>query len=270
MIVRKRSSLLLIVLALLAAGLGCRGPREMVPEVRPLSTADLTLIEIHSNQADFDWFSTRFSGSIVWEDRTHSIAGTMRIRKDSAIYISIAPILGIEIARALITPDSVKVISRIESTYYYGDLGALSKMFNADVDFYMLQALMLGNDFPHFRNDQFLIKEDPRLLRLEATSRYRKSGLGNPIQQILTVDPANMRIRTNIMEQTHSGHALRADYRSYESVGGMLLPVELNLIFAEQGNSSNLEMTFTRSSLNVPQRMDFSVPARYTPVRLTD
>lgn len=270
MIFRKKINLLLIIAALVVVGYGCRGPREMIPDVRPLSTADLTLIEIHSHQADFEWFSTRFSGTVVWEDRRHSIAGTMRIRKDSAIYVSVAPILGIEVARALITPDSVRVISRMESTYYYGDLGALSKMFNADVDFYMLQALILGNDFPHFRTDQFLLKDDPRLLRLEAPSRYRKSGVGNPIQQVLTVDPTNMRIRTNIMEHTHSGNALRADYRRYESVGGILLPAELNLIFADQGNSSNLEMTFSRSSLNVPQRMDFSVPSRYVPVRLTD
>ncbi len=270
MYLKKHSTIALLGLLLLLSVSGCRAPRETVPEVRPLTTADIALLEVHNNQADFDWFSTRFSGSVMWEDRTHSIAGSMRIRKDSAIYISIAPILGIAIARALITTDSVKLVNRLESTYYMGDLKILNSMFNVDVDFYQLQALLTGNDFPHFRNDQFILDEDPQLLRLYADSRTRKSGKGQPIQQVITVDPGTMRIRTNIMEHAQTGQALRADYRRYESVGGSLLPVELQLLFADQSNRSNLEMVFNRTNINVPQNMQFSVPSRYTPIRLTD
>ncbi|TVQ14532.1 MAG: DUF4292 domain-containing protein [Bacteroidetes bacterium] len=270
MLLRKNSTIFFFALLLMVSIAGCRGPREVVPEVRPLSTADIALMELHNNRAEFDWFSTRFSGSVDWEGRTHSIAGSMRIRKDSAIYISIAPILGIEVARALITPDSVKLVNRLESTYYMGDLKILSTMFNADVDFYMLQALLTGNDFPHFRSDQFILNEDAQLLRLYADSRSRKSGVGQPIQQLITLDPGTMRIRTNIIEHKQTGQALRADYKRYETIGGRLLPAELQLLFADKSSRSNLEMVFNRTTINVPQNMQFSVPSRYTQVRLTD
>ncbi len=263
-------SVLLPGLLLLLSVSGCRGPREVVPEVRPLTTADIALMELHNNQADFDWLSTRFSGSVEWEERTHSIAGSMRIHKDSAIFISLAPILGIEVARALITPDSVKLVNRLESTYYMGDLKILNSMFNVDVDFYQLQALLTGNDFPHFRTDQFILDEDPQWLRLYADSRSRKSGKGKSIQQVITLDPETMLIRTNIMEDAQTGQALRADYKRYETVGGKALPVELQLLFADQSNRSNLEMIFNRTTIDEPQNMQFSVPSRYTPIRLTD
>ncbi|MFW5663802.1 MAG: DUF4292 domain-containing protein [bacterium] len=249
---------------------GCRGTREVVPEVKPLSSADMALMELHNNQADYSWLSTRFSGSVVWKDQSHSIAGSMRIRKDSAIYISLAPLLGIEVARALITPDSVKLLNRLESTYYVGDLKILNSMFNADVDYYMLQALLTGNDFPHFRSDQFVMQEDPKWLRLYADSRSRESGQGYPIQQVLTLDPGTMRIRTNIMEHTQTDQALRADYKKYETINGKLFPVELQLLFADADNRSNLELFFNRTTLDDPQPMKFSVPSRYTPIRLTD
>jgi hypothetical protein len=267
---RKSFKLLLIALALTAGIYGCRTPRT-VPEVPPLSNASKILHEVHANHADYQWLSTRFSGTVLFENKTHSIAGSMRMKKDSAIYVSIAPILGIEIARAIITPDSVKLVNRLESAYYIGGLRILSEMFNADVDFYMLQALLSGNDFPHFRTDQFVLGEDERLMTLQATSRTRKNGRGTPIRQVISVDPSNMRIRTNTLEQVSTRQALRADYRKYDRIDGRLIPTDLVLMFAdEENNTSRMEMIFSRTTLDVPQNMQFSVPARYTPIRLTD
>lgn len=247
----------------------CRGPRAITPERAPLGTAEMTLMEVHTNHADFDWFSSRISGSVVWEDKTHPLGGTMRIRRDSAIYISIAPILGIEIARAIITPDSFKLVNRLESTYYLGNLAILSKMFNADVDYYMLQSLLTGNDFTHFRNDQFEVEAETPLIRLQARQRLRTNGQGDPIRQILSVNPENMRIRTNIVEQPQSGRVIRADYRRHETIDRFIVPVEIALLFQEDNSQSNLEITFSRTNVNVPQNMQFSVPARYTPIVLT-
>jgi hypothetical protein len=249
---------------------GCRGIRSLAPETAPMNSADIALLEIHSKQADFEWLSTRFSGSVLWENKTHSIAGTMRIQKDQAIYISVAPFLGIEVARAIITPDSVKLINRLESTYYMGDLRILSRMFNADIDFYMLQALLTGNDFPHFRTDQFTLNRDAVLIQLDAQKRNRKNGRGDAIKQVISVNPDNMRIRTNVIEQSNPARSFRADYRKYETVSGRLLPSDLQLMFADDSNSSRLEMIFTRTTLDVPQNMEFSVPSKYTPIPLTD
>ncbi len=250
---------------------GCKAIKELVAPDEKLSSAEMTLMELHNNQANFEWLSARFSGNVVWEGNSQSIAGTLRMRQDSAIFVSIAPVLGIEVARALITRDSVKLINRFESTYYVGDLKILASMFNADVDFFMLQALFTGNDFPHFRTDQFELISDQRLITLESKNRTRKAGGGQALQQTINVDPSNMRIRTNVIEHKLSGNALRADYRKYESIEGRLLPVDLMLMFADSSNStSTLEMALSRTTLNVPQNMQFSVPPRYTPIRLTD
>ncbi len=270
----KRTSIkIFIVIAIFITGAyGCRGPRSVVPEVKPLSSADLALAGVHANKTDFEWLSTRFSGTVKWENKSHAIAGSMKMRKDSAIYISLAPFLGIEVARAIITPDSVKLINRLESTYYVGNLSFLSKMFNAEIDFFMLQALLLGNDFPHFRNDQFLMQDNSSLIQLHAQKRTRKYGDENAIEQILSIDPESMQIRTNIIEQTNTGRALRADYKKYDMIQGQSLPTDIQLMFADKGNvdTSNLVLFFTRTILDVPQSMQFSVPDKYTPIRLND
>ena len=266
-----RTKPLLLTLLILFTIAACKPARDVATDVTPDRTVAMILAGMQENQPDFQWFSTRFSGSVVWENRTHSIAGALHIQKNEAILVSIAPILGIEVARALITPDSVKLINRLESTYYLGDTRALSQMFNTNVDFYMLQSLFTGSDFPHFRKDQFRLTEEGNFLRLHAAARNRTTGTGASINQAIMIEPENMRIRTNIIEENSSGRALRADYKDYQRVAGRWwMPSELQILFSDNLNYSNLTMNYNRSSINEPQRMQFSVPSRYTLIPLTD
>jgi hypothetical protein len=209
-----------LIIILLIAFAGCKGPGILAPERTPVMSVDKVIRGIEQNQPEYQWMGTRFSGNVVWENRSQNISGSLRIQKDEAIYVSIAPILGIEVVRALVTPDSVKIVNRLESSYYLGDINLLNRMFNTDIDFYMLQALFMGNDFPHFRKDQFNLRQEGELLRLHAARRMRNGGAGNPINQAIMVEPAHMRIRTNIILEESSGRALRADYKEWENVSG--------------------------------------------------
>ena len=73
-------------------------------------------------------------------------------RKDSAIWISVTPVLGIEVARLLVTNDSVKMMNRLNSTYFTGNFKLINKLFNADIDYDMFQSFLVGNDFTYYEN----------------------------------------------------------------------------------------------------------------------
>lgn len=259
-----------LIIILLVGLAGCKGPGILAPERTPVMSADRVIRGIEQNQPEYQWMSTRFSGNVVWENRSQNISGSLRIQKDEAIYVSIAPILGIEVVRALVTPDSVKIVNRLEASYYLGDINLLNRMFNTDIDFYMLQALFMGNDFPHFRNDQFSIQQEGELLRLHAANRMRSGGAGSSINQAIMVEPEHLRIRTNIILEERSGRALRADYNSWENVNGRWIPSELKIMFSDEVDVSSLNMNYNRTTLDEPQRMQFNIPARYTPIYLTD
>lgn len=266
---KSEHTLFIFILLVFLGFSSCRSPREVsTADLVTMGTADMALLSLHSSQPEFEWLGTRFSGSALWEGRTQSIAGSLRIRKDSAIYVSVAPLLGIELVRALVTPDSIKVINRLESTYYTGNINSLNKLFNADVDFYMLQALLTASDFPHFRHDQFMLAEESPFLTLHATQRHRKNGQGTPITQSIMIEPSSMRIRTNIMEQKAEKRALRADYKKYQYVGGQWMPNELELFFSDHDVTSRIDLAYNRTVVNEPQRIQFSVPSRYTVITL--
>ncbi|MBR5613082.1 MAG: DUF4292 domain-containing protein, partial [Bacteroidaceae bacterium] len=79
--------------------------------------------------------------------KTTKVSGTMRIKKGEVVQLSIAPLLGIEVARAEISPDGVLVIDRVNRRYVRVSFNELQELTNAQLDFYSLQALFLNEIF---------------------------------------------------------------------------------------------------------------------------
>jgi hypothetical protein len=97
------------------------------------------------------------------------------MRRDSAIWVSISPALGIEVFRILLTPDSLKLISKVpDNKYYYvGRFDVLSDMLGTEIDFDMLQNLLVGNALGLDKDEgRFRSEEDDQLHLL--ISRYKR------------------------------------------------------------------------------------------------
>ena len=94
---------------------------------------------------EFKYLSSKGKVQFEGQDNKISSAINLRISKDSAIWVSVVPGLGIEAARAIFTPDSIKILNRLQKTYIATDYRYLKRAFNIDADFVTLQALLLGN-----------------------------------------------------------------------------------------------------------------------------
>src|SRR5690606_29317761 len=73
-----------------------------------------------------------------------AFSAKVRISRDSIIWISVSPALGIEALRVMATPDSVFMMNKIDRTYYAGDYQYLKELLKADVDFQMFQGILTG------------------------------------------------------------------------------------------------------------------------------
>jgi len=250
---------------------GCRPVKEMKPvhEI-PYYEPETIIKHLKSNQSEFDWFAARFTGNIIFEGQHHNISGTIRIKKDEAIYVSLSPVLGIEIARAIITPDTVKFLNRLESSYYVGHIGFLNSMLRTSLDYDMLQALLVGNDFSNYSTGSFISREDQGLIMLNDTARQ---SLYNPyghhpmiFNQYLWIDPDNHKIRKNLITEKSADRSIRAEYGSFRQIQGEKIPTTLNLLISDPAYYADLSLQYLRISLNEPQRMNFTVPSRYEPI----
>lgn len=255
---------LLLLLAITAMN-ACKTKRDItpVPEPIPELVPREVIANMHSSQASFDFFSTRFSGTASINGERYNISGNLRIRKDSAIFISVTPVFGIELARLVITPDTLRLLNRFESTYFEGEMQQLDRFYNTGLDFHMLQALLVGNDFT--RNRRFDARNDRDMIRLHTEGKA-----GGPTAQRLTqamwLDKISYRLLQAMALDQENSRSIQIRYDNYTSVEGQLLPAIVNMVFSDPARKMELELNYSRSSINRPQQISFSVPAHYKPI----
>ena len=111
--------------------------------------AKLILEECERNNFLPEWCGMKLDAEFITGEESQGFKATLRIRKDSVIWISIAPLLGIEMFRLLVTPDSLKYISKIpdQKFYFIGGIAELSEKTGADLSFEVLQNILFGNPF---------------------------------------------------------------------------------------------------------------------------
>ncbi len=110
-------------------------------------TSGYLLKRYESNEFKFDWIGMKLDAEFITMGNSQGFKANVRMRRDSAIWITISPALGIEVFRILVTPDSLWYISKIpDNKYYYkGNFQVISDVVGTDLDFNMLQDLLIGN-----------------------------------------------------------------------------------------------------------------------------
>lgn len=126
----------------------CKSKKEITTTdpIRERSAGYL-LKRYERNEFQYDWVGMKVSAEVLTLGETQSFKANIRMKKDSVIWISISPALGIEVLRVLITPDSVKYVSKIPENkhYYLGGFSVINEISKMDIDFATFQDILLGN-----------------------------------------------------------------------------------------------------------------------------
>lgn len=127
---------------------GCKSTKGLskgkAPKNNTVSTVSAAIDRLESQQLDFEDLQTKVKCKYKGGGRSLSFKSTIRIEKDKQIWIS-AGMFGFEAARALVTPERVQVVNRIERTYYDEPVSKIQEIAGLPVEFNELQNLILGN-----------------------------------------------------------------------------------------------------------------------------
>ena len=250
---------------------GCKSIKEMSPTtVIPDYTPERVLENLKKNQSEFDWFEARFTGDVWFAGENHNISGTIRIKKDETIYFSLAPVLGIEVARVIVTPDTVKFLNRLESSYYVGHIGFINSTLRTSLDYDMLQGLLMGNDFSEYESDSFVTSEENGLIKLHDPERrqVRSPGSGQTfvLDHSMWVDSESFKIKKNTITEITEERSVKAEYNDFKNIEGETIPTKVDFLISDGNYNADFSLQYVRISLNEPREIKFSVPSRYDPI----
>jgi hypothetical protein len=223
------------------------------------------------NQINFDYLEAKFNIAYMEDRKKTDLRGQMRMRKDSLIWISFSPALGIEAARLSLSNDSIKFINRLNKTYIDGKYDLVNERINTTIDYSILESMIVGNDLTQYDVNKYKASIDGGLYRITIQERKKiKQFLRSDetdtkvLVQNIWLDPENFRIRKIELKELNDGDnkKLTVLYDDYRVVGDHLFPGKIMINISSQ-KSIDIEIDFTRVELNQPLRFPFNIPRKY-------
>lgn len=235
-------------------------------------TAKTLLKLLRENEFKFQSLSAKLDVTALVEDKDNSLGVTLRIRKDSAIWMSISPALGIEAARVLITRDSVKFMDRINSKYFVGDFNYLSQMLQTDLDYQMIESLLIGNSAEFYEEDEKLkaAKDSSKYLLSTIRKRKIRKALNQeqPKQELIQriyLDPNTFKVSSIIINDFVSNREFKSDYSAFQDVDSLKFPHTINIGIKATKNIK-IKIDYSKLTTNKTLTYPFSIPNKYEPI----
>jgi hypothetical protein len=222
-------------------------PRHTVDDITELIAADTDHLNAFSARANLVISSPIQSGRFS-SDINH--------RRADSLLMTISPGLGIEAARALVTPDSFFVLDRIRRELTYGSVEAAGGT---------LPSVLVGDHL--FENLLGLVQPD-RLENWRLQSTRRDYVLVSPDGQIsYTIDPTVWRV-TRYEERLADGSLVEERlFSEFENFGGVMLP--RRVVLNRPADNTAVSIHYRSINLN-PQTLNFDLRAgenvRHVPV----
>ncbi|MCE7068642.1 DUF4292 domain-containing protein [Dyadobacter sp. CY326] len=234
---------------------------SLVTDTAVASTPPETAEPLKINSISFDYLVAK--SKVDFKSKSQDFDNTnvnIRMKKDSIIWLSVTGV-GFEVARGIITPDSIVFMDKIHKDYFVFTYAQLSKQYNFDLNFALLQSVIIGNlPFPQQGDAQF-VKENDFFVLKQIVERLEVSNY---------VAQNNLKLSRLMATEVPTQNTFTLDYEDFKEVKTFLFPfssrISLNVKSQkdQQINQTNMRIRHSKVDL-VSQNpgFPFSVPNSY-------
>ena len=208
---------------------------------------------------DFEYLNTKTKIQYKDADNSLSASATIRIKKDSIIWMSLSPALGIEAARAMITQDSMVLMNRLHKEYTVYDFQLLSEKFHFDIDYQLIQSMILGN---------LPLKTDSSSNEVISSKQFYIVKQRNGDYAIDSyISRELMKLQKVEMMEVPTRNSITLEYENFKPLAAFSIPfnsfISLNYEQGSELKSTEINIKHGRAELASALRFPFVIPSRY-------
>ena len=219
------------------------------------------LAEAEKNHIQYTTFSAKAKVTVVEGNDTRSADARIRMVRDSTIWFSVS-LFGIEGARALLTPDSIKILNRLDGTYISEGYNYFQKKYNVPLTFYSLQEMLVGN-LPDRDAIGFSAAVDSTGYTLS------KALDGSVLQYLLSGDLfLTQKISIEELREQRFFRLAFANYEPLEDALNVRMATARAISTRTEQGEFHLGMEMNKIQLNKPVKTEFEVPADYKKTKM--
>lgn len=254
-----------LILATIVFATACKSKKAIVvAPTKPIeapaeNTKAQALATLNSKQLKFNTLSLKAKATLDIAGDANDVTMNFKMKDKETIWVSITALGGLaEVARALITPDSIKIMNRLKSEYVKKPFSYIYTFTNKQVNFNTLQSILTGNAMGEFLTTQSEVKQQNGVWVVSGSKQELDYRL--LFNTLLKVSETNL-------NDSKNGQALKVTYTDYQKLNESLFPSALQINTLSGTKKINIDLQYVKIDGNVPVDFPFSVPKRYTLVK---
>ncbi len=255
----------LAFVALVFAAVACKSP-ALVPGKPTIENRKKLLAHISEATPTHKFIRIKASGQYEMMGGKQSFKAEIRIIRDSVIWIELSdPLIGIKVARGIVLQDSIAFVNKIDNTYIAGSLTYFNKEYKTNVDFGLLQNLLLGEPMREINP-----KEKLELELLEKVYALYYLPVGDVLFKFsepnfyYEIEPDHFKVKKQ--EAVDGAYKISARYGQYKNVNDFYYPGLLAIDLAFE-NAIKLQMEFKQISTPTELRIPFNISSKYKQIK---
>jgi hypothetical protein len=252
-------------IALLTFFASCKAKKELLPAslipkvMAEEPKSDLAKIAkinaIKQMNTVFNTLSIKATANLNIDNKNNEVNMNIRIRNKEVIWVSVTAIAGLEVARAYITPDSVKILNRLDNIYIQKPFSYIYEFTNERINFQTLQSILVGNAMYEF------ISEDTAV-NLEGENTLLESVLTSMIYNF-KVDSKN-KVLVNQLNDSEAGQELLVNYSNFMTINDQLIPLTVSMNSKAKNKAISLDLNYSKVDMDTKFELPFRVPERFS------
>ena len=252
---RKIVPLLLIVLLV-----SCKAKQKAVapPDVVATATKEtVSNITDNHNNVNRNFKTAYIKADVDYSDPKQSLglSADIRMKKDEIILVSVK-MLGITMAKAMITPTQVRYYEKLGSKYFEGDYKTLSEWLGTDLNFQKVQNMLIGQAMDNLSKGKYTVAMEENAPKLDNTSQAN-------FVKAFVFQPTTFWLKRQEIKQIEPARKLLVNYSNYKSFSECVLPLELAIFAIQNNETTSIGIEYKNVTFNEDLTFPYSVPSGY-------
>ncbi len=250
----------------------------------PVITENKLLKNIAHNSLEYQTiYAKKVNVSFIDKNELLSFKALMKIKKDHFIQVSVIAPLGIEVARVLLTPDSIKFMNMFDKKYFLSDYTYISDRFDVNLNFDCVQKILTNTFFDiescgsegkekkyklDRTDDSYLLSSiEEKVLSRKIKRLYKKKQKNKEytlVLQKIDIDPFLFRPVQMLVEDMDDKTGVSVSYKNFKDYSGKKFPEKIVFNLFSEEKKTVLEIEFDKIEFNVDMDSNFRIPSKYT------
>lgn len=275
---------LIIILFVGLLATSCGTSKKLTRNIKPIPAPKL-MKQVEKNIPTYVTYSSnKMTVNLNSNDQKFTFTSRFFIDRDEEMFISLKKI-AVPIGRALITPDSLKLINYYDKNFMLEDISSIQQLLGFDISYKILQALLTADVTTIFEADVFdeelISKVDSQMYKLETLfdinieralekdndrrlSRYFKYMDDEKfIRYHLWIDPDFFVTRRLRIEDIKKQQNLEIFFDKYELVGWDLFPQSITVAYTSETQNIKANLKISKPEFNSDESFNFRIPSKY-------